>query len=65
MKPSTALLYYYESNCSRCMNIPKSEIVNLPPDEVAMAAALALDDRIVQALVELIFSQIPEDLPPS
>ena len=47
------------------MNIPKSEIVNLPPDEVAMAAALALDDKVVQALVELIFSQIPEDLPPS
>ena len=47
------------------MNIRKREIVNLPPEEVALAEALSLDERTVRLLVEIIFSQIGEDVIPS
>lgn len=39
------------------MNIPPRENVKLSPEDEAMAAALALDDRVVMALVDIIFAQ--------
>lgn len=46
------------------INIPEAKIVNLPTDEVCLADALALDDRTIMALVDLIFSQKdPRQLP--
>ena len=47
------------------INIPGSDIGNLPPEEVSLADALALDDRTIMALVDLIFSQQDPEAPPS
>ena len=46
------------------INIPPPKIGNLPPEEVSLADALAMDDRTIMALVDLIFSQKdPSQLP--
>jgi hypothetical protein len=39
------------------IDIPGGGIVNLPPAEVERAEALALDDKTIWALTDLIFSQ--------
>lgn len=47
------------------INIPERKIVNLPPEEVSLADALAMDDRTIMALVDLIFAQKDPDAPVS
>jgi len=47
------------------IDIPGRENVNLPEKEVCLADALALDDRTIMALVDLIFSQQDPDAPVS
>ena len=47
------------------IDIPGQEIVNLPEEAVCLADALALDDRTIMALVDLIFSQQDTDAPVS
>ena len=39
------------------IDIPGGESVNLPPEEIERAEALALDDKTIWALTDLIFSQ--------
>lgn len=46
-------------------DIPRGKIVNLPPDEVSLAEALALDEDTIHRLVDLIFSQKDRTAPPS
>ena len=45
------------------ININPLENVNLTEEDRALAAALEMDERVIAALVELIFSQKERDLP--
>lgn len=51
-------------SASRDGNIKEDESVNLTPEDIVYADQLALDDRTILALVDLIFSQ-KEGQPPS
>ena len=47
------------------IDIPGGESVNLPPEEIERAEALALDDTTIWALTDIIFSQKDRTAPPS
>lgn len=52
------------SSASRDGNIKDGEVVNVTQEDIVYAEQLALDDRTILALVDLIFSQ-KEGQPPS
>ena len=47
------------------INIRRKKNVKLSPEDEALAAALALDDKTIAGLVEFIFAQLDTKAPPS
>ena len=47
------------------INIPPGKNVNLRPEDICRADMLAMDERTIMALVDIIFSQRESPVPPS